>query len=252
MYHFFCFLSAVALLVPMNTGTAATLDIRFSPDSGTQEDALYVGNSTISQGKSSIPGIVATLTGRGFGVEQAGKDRWGITAGPLDWASGKSGWAVESGFAPDKIGSTISTKGGNSVPASYLSIVLSGVTTGTVFKDVAITFSDVSFLSTSKAWAGTSADGFASATTLKFTQLKGTRDLTVNLPSFTYDSGEPLEVRVFGVIGSDRGSFNSVSLTGGTLALVPEPDIRMLLTAVGLAALVSFRHRRHSPPRYHR
>lgn len=138
------------------------------------------------------------------------------------------------------------------MPASYLSIVLSGVTTGTIFKDVAITFSDVSFLSTSKAWAGTSADGFANATTLKFNQQKSTKDVMVNLPSFTYDRGEPLELRVYGLIGSDKGSFNSVSLTGGTLALVPEPDIRMLLTAAGLAALVSFRHRRHAPPRSHR
>ena len=229
----------------------ATLDVRFNPITGTQEDPFYPGISTLSLGSVSLPGVVATLAGRGYGAEQTAPGRWGVVAGPLASDPTKTGWTVSGGFAPDKTGTTVSSSGKVAAEASYLSILLSGVTTGTVFKQVALTFSDVSGLRPDKGWAGTSADAFAAASSLKFNNKGGASQMSVTLADFTYTGGGPLEIRIYGVIGDPEGSFTGVTMTGDATVLtaVPEPDVKLLLTTVGLGAAVAFRRRSGMIPR---
>jgi hypothetical protein len=243
-----------ASLVLTSPVLGASLSIGFNPTVGTQSDSVYPGVSTQSTGTSSIAGIVPTLTGRGYGVQQAGTERWGVAAGPLAWDPGKAGWTVRNGFAPDAVGSTLSTTGGLTVDASYLSITLSGATAGTVFSNVALTFTDVTFLRPSKAWVGTSADEFSTASNLRFNARGGVRQLSVVLPEFTYNGGDPLEIRIFGVIGSDEGAFNVLTVNGTALVpvAVPETDARMLIVMVGLSAGVAFRRRTNSLRRFDR
>jgi hypothetical protein len=231
--------------------TAAILDIRFNPNQGTVADAAYPKGSTATVGTTSVEGLVPTMTGRGYGVEVASSERWGIQAGPLSWDAKKAGWTVLNGFAPDKVGSTVSTSGKVEVPASFISIMLSGVVPGTVFRDVGLTFSEVTFLRPSQAWAGTSADGFATASRLSFNSRGGERTLSVTLPEFTWMGGEPMEIRIYGVVGSDQGAFNVLSVSGNIeqVATVPEPDVRMLITAVALGALTALRRRSKALPR---
>ena len=229
----------------------ATLDVRFIPSAGTQGDPSYPGISTLSVGTVSLPGVVATLAGRGYGAEQTGQQRWGISAGNLPWDQTKTGWTVRDGFAPDKTGLTVSSTGKVEGAASYLSIRLSGVTSGTVFQKVVLTFSDVTGIRPDKAWAGTSADAFAAASSLKLNNKGGTAKMSVTLSDFTYTGGDPLEIRIYGVIGNPEGGFTGVSLTGDAtlLTAVPEPDGRLLLTTVGLGAAVAFRRRSGQIPR---
>ncbi|MES2468732.1 MAG: hypothetical protein V4675_15620 [Verrucomicrobiota bacterium] len=229
----------------------ATLDVRFIPSAGTQGDPSYPGISTLSVGTVSLPGVVATLAGRGYGAEQTGQQRWGISAGTLPWDQTKTGWTVRDGFAPDKTGLTVSRTGKVEGAASYLSIMLSGVTSGTVFQKVVLTFSDVTGIKPDKAWAGTSADAFAAASTLKLNNKGGTGQMSVTLSDFTYTGGAPLEIRIYGVIGEPEGGFTGVSLIGDAtlLTAVPEPDGRLLLTTVGLGAAVAFRRRSGQIPR---
>ena len=136
--------------------------------------------------------------------------------------------------------------------ASYLSLVLHGLPAGTVFQGVNLTFYDTTFIQPSKAWAGTSADGFRAASPLKFSHLAGSGSLQANLGDFTNHAPEPLEIRIYGVIGSDEGAFKAVNLTAEALQLpvpVPEPDVRTICTAVGLAALTALRRRSNALPR---
>ena len=75
--------------------------------------------------------------------------------------------------------------------------------------------------------------------------------MSVTLSDFTYTGGDPLEIRIYGVIGNPEGGFTEVTLTGDAtlLTAVPEPDGRLLLTTVGLGAAVAFRRRSGQIPR---
>ena len=158
------FLASLVLLLPARS---AVLDLQFSPTVGTSPDPAYAGISSVSSGTSSLPGLVTTLAGRGYGVDQSGASRWGIVAGGISWLTDTQGWTVRNGFAPDKIGSTVSTSTGLEVAASYLSVMLRGLEAGTVLNNVSLTFSNVTYLKPDNAWAGTSADSFSQATALK-------------------------------------------------------------------------------------
>jgi hypothetical protein len=232
--------------------SAATLDVSFSPMEGRSADPFYPETSTLSVGTSSLAGVVPTLTGRGYGVEQTGNFRWGITAGPLAWNPAKTGWTVRNGFAPDALGSTTSTSTGTAVQASYLSLVLNGLPTGTVFSGANLAFNEVTFIQPSRAWAGTSADGFQQASPLTFSLINGSRSWSVALGDFTNNAAVPLEIRIYGVIGSDEGAFKVVHFTADALqplVRVPEPDVRTICLGVGLAALIALRRRSNDLPR---
>ncbi len=243
----------ILLMVMMwvSSAPAATLVMQFDPQSGTAPDLEYPGISTVSTGTTNIPGVVATLAGRGYGVEQVGGDRWGISAGALAWDASTSGWTIRNGFAPDKVGETISTDKKVEVPASFLTVKLSGLVSGTLFQNVALTFSGATSLRPSKAWAGTSADAFASATSIRSTVAGGSQQLSVTLPDFTYFGGDPLEIRLYGIIGNDEGAFTVATVAGDytTPIAIPEPDVEMLLATILVGAVVSFRRRSRGVPR---
>lgn len=230
---------------------AATLDLQFSPGAGVQVDDQYNDGSTRSVGTSSVPGLVATMVGRGYGLERAVSTRWGIQAGPLAGNPALSGWTIRNGFAPDKAGQTVSTEKKVEIEASYLSLTFSGVAAGTLFQGVSLTFSGVSNLKLDKAWAGLSVDGFSTDTTVKANNGGGGPKISLTFGDFTYSGGDPLEIRIYGIMGDDTGSFNQLTVTGEAIALtpVPEPDARFLITAVGLGAAVSFRRRSRDMPR---
>lgn len=219
---------------------------------GTTADPAYAGTSMITGGTSSLPKIVSTLAGRNYGVEQSGSARWGIQAGGISWLTDTQGWTVRNGFAPDAIGSTVSTSTGLEVAASYLSVMLHGLEAGTVLNNVALTFSNVTYLKPDNAWAGTSADSFSQATALTYSKVGRSRQLSVTLPEVTLLSAEPLEIRLYGIIGGDEGAFNMLTVNGQLTASspIPEPDARMLVTAVVLGATVAFRRRMGSLRRF--
>jgi len=229
----------------------ATLQLAFVPDQGAGVDPLYPSDSTVSTGTANYAGVVPTLTGRGYGVEQTSNVRSGIVAGPLAWQPAKSGWTIRNGFAPDAIGSTVSNSTGEEVAASYLSLSLSGLPTGTIFQGVTLSFNEVTYLRPTNAWAGTSADGFATATRVTYSNTGGSRSLGVTLPDFSLQGLGPLEIRIFGVIGSDEGAFNFLNVTAEmvTPMVAPEPDLRYLLTVVAIGGVTAFRRRSGMVPR---
>lgn len=237
------FLIATFLVVlPLQS---AVLNLQFNPSSGTATDPVYPSTSTISAGTTSMPGLFATLAGRGYGVEEGGSARWGVSAGGIGWLTNTQGWTVRNGFAPDAIGSTISTSTGVEVAASYLSVMLQGLDAGTVLRDVALTFTDVTYLKPDQAWAGSSGDAFSSAIPLSYSKVGGSRRLSVNLPEITQSGTDPLEIRLYGIIGGDEGAFNMLTVNAqvSPRSPIPEPDARMLVTAVILGASVAFRRR---------
>ncbi len=239
-----------ALVSPLG---AATMDIQFSPTEGIEPDGVYQDGSTRSVGTNAVPGLVATLTGRGYGLERTSSARWGIQAGPLAGNPGQSGWTIRNGFAPDRSGEMLSTEKKVEVDASYLSFFFPGVSAGTILQEVSLTFSGVRNLKLDKAWAGLSVDNFTTETGVKLNNAGGVPKISLTFPDFTYMGGGPLEIRVYGVMGEDTGSFDLLTITGQTIETnpIPEPDSRFLVTAVALGAVVSFRRRRSDLPRFH-
>lgn len=231
---------------------SAVLNLQFSASAGTFSDPIYPTTSTISAGTTSIPGVFATLAGRGYGVEEGGSSRWGVVAGDISWLRNTQGWTVRNGFAPDAIGSTLSTSTGVEVAASYLSVMLQGLDAGTVLRDVALTFNDVTYLRPEQAWAGSNADDFSTGIALRYFRVKGSRQLSVTLPEITQTGTDPLEIRLYGIIGGDEGAFNMLTVNAQVTppSPIPEPDARMLVTAVVLGASVAFRRRLGSLRRF--
>ena len=237
------------LALSASASFAATLDIRFAPTDAQSPDAMYPLDSTVTTGTSATAGLIATLAGRNYGVEPAGTSRYGIAASPPLTPASAAVWTVRSGFAPVAVGSTQNSTA--QTGASYMSVVLSGAAAGTVFKNVALTFAGIVTTTNTNAWAGTSANNFATSTALTFSRVNTVRQLAVTLPEFTTPTSDPLEIRLYGILGGDTGTFKSVSVTGETIAPspVPEPDATLLITSVALGAAVSFRRRRNAVPR---
>lgn len=242
-------LASLLLIAPTYS---AVLNLQFSPAYGTAPDPIYPATSTMSAGTSGVPGLMTTLAGRGYGVDQAGTARWGIVAGGISWLAEAQGWTVRNGFAPDAIGSTISTSTGVEVAASYLSVMLQGLDAGTVLNDVSLTFSDVTYLKPDQAWAGTSMDSFSHAIALTYSKVGTSRQLSVTLPELTQAGTDPLEIRLYGIIGGDEGAFRMLTVNGQVSgpSPIPEPDVRMLVTALVLGATVAFRRRTGSLRRF--
>ena len=61
-----------------------------------------------------------------------------------------------------------------------------------------------------------------------------------------------MEIRLYGIIGGDEGAFNMLAVNGQLTpsSPIPEPDARMLVTAVVLGATVAFRRRMGSLRRF--
>lgn len=239
--------SLFACLFLLSPAQSAVLSFQLNAATGSSPDPLYPTSSTLTTSATNQPGVVATLSGRGYGVEEdAGASRWGVAAGNIAWLTNTPGWTIRNGFFPNAIGSTLSTTAGVELAASYMSVTLRGLEAGTVLNDVELTFTDVTFMRPENAWAGASTDAFASPIPLSYNKVGDTRQLSVTFPELTQIGTEPLEMRIYGVVGVDIGAFNVLNVKADMIP-VPEPGVPMLMTVVMLGAAVAFRRRPGSP-----
>ncbi len=217
---------------------AASMDVAFSP--GNAKSDPDNRGSVIISGQSTRPVIKVTLQGRGYAFPDDPRQTFGLGVGTFQ---GRPVFELSQGLPPDRAGSTVYHQGRpDQSPASYLAFRFENVAPGTLFQGVKLEFSDLNFVRSSRAWAGTSADGFSLATAFNMNTSGQAMSLTITLPDFREIDGGTTEVRLYGVYGVDSGNFSNVRLAGNILAPVPEPSA-LLLT--GLAAGAScFRRRR--------
>lgn len=162
-------------------------------------------------------------------------------------------WLVKHGLPPRTIGSSTSGTNVNGLDydaaASYLAFTvnLNGNEPGekVIFDGLTLQIGDFYNADTvPELWAGISSDQFQSPVVPTIIQLPG-----AERESYIFDfSGinalsSTVEIRLYGVIGLDQGTFGSAVIQGNISPLpVPEPGSIMLMGSLALA--VSLRRRR--------
>lgn len=238
----FAFLLSLIGLLPAASALAANLSLVVTPSLPSVADALYPGaGSTVTSATDQQTGLAITMAGRNYGVNQAaGQARWGIRNGPNPGNQGGSAFIVTNGFTPAAAGSKSTSTG---AAASYISFTVSNVLPNTLFQNLSIDFSGLNFTRTTNAWAAASVGGYTNWTAATQTSEGAAgRRLSVTIPAFTWTGGEPLEIRLYGVTGTDEGGFASVKIDGTVLLApqVPEPSSALL----GLVAIAWMSRRR--------
>ena len=230
----------VLFLLTVSGLRAATVEVSFLP--GNAEPAPEQMNSMVITGATSRQGIQVTLQGRNYAFPDEPGATFGITTGSY---GGQPVFQLDQGLPPDRVGGIIFHEGKrDEAAASYLSVKFENVAAGTLFQGVTIDFSGLAFVRSSKGWAGTSADEFATSTRLNITgNTKGRpNELSVTLPDFTEIHGGTTEVRIYGMYGVDTGYFNSVQVMGNIVSPVPEPGA-LSLAGLGVLAMLMRRRR---------
>ena len=231
------FLISLIGLLPVAYARAASLSLVVTPSHATAADAFYPGaGSTVTSATDSQSGLSFAVSGRNYGVDpNPAQTRWGIRNGQSLANPANGAFIVTNGFTPAAAGSKTTSTGGT---ASYVSIKVGNVLPNTLFQNLSIDFNGLSFTRTTNAWAATNAGNFSNwvAATQTNEGANGRR-LSMTLPSFTWEGTEPLEIRVYGITGTDEGQFASIRISAGiTGPTVPEPAAATsaLLAAAGL------------------
>ena len=215
-------------LLPVAYARAASLSLVVTPSHSTAADAFYPGaGSTVTSATDVQTGLNFTVSGRNYGVDpNPAQARWGIRNGQSIVNPAASAFIVTNGFTPAAAGSKTTATGAN---ASYVSIKVGNVLPNTLFQNLSIDFSGLNFTRTTNAWAATSAGNFTSwAAASQTNEGANGRRLSVTLPAFTWEGTEPLEIRVYGITGTDEGQFANIRITAGiTGPTVPEPAAAM-------------------------
>ena len=212
------------------------------------------GNSSVFEGVASEGSVTANMSGRYYDSDALDPGTTGLLNSDLPWNRKdpdvpEPGWLVRFGLEPDAVGSLVHTynQGGvdeTVVPASYISFQLKTPET-VLFQNATLEIRDVYGVGPNTIWAATSRNGFTEAIVgnIQFTDDKGYvlswawNDLGV------LDTG--FEIRIYGFIGADEGTFGTGLLTGTYLPPppVPEPGTSLMLGLVALG-VVTFRKRR--------
>lgn len=77
-------------------------------------------------------------------------------------------------------------------------------------------------------WGSTNADDFASFEIATVERLSNSETMTVTFTGLNYGDNDPLEIRIYGVLGEDDGVFG-IRLDVTTIVPVPEPSSTLAL-----------------------
>jgi hypothetical protein len=219
------FLLSLIGLLTITPSSAAGLSLIINPAHPAPADPAYPGaGSTVTTAADPKTGLTASIAGRNYGVNPApGQPRWGLRTDETSWNPSGIDFIVTNGFTPAVPGAKTDRNGN---PASYVSITVGNVLPNTLFQNLSIDFNGLNFTRTTNAWAGTSVGQFSNWTAANTpNEVANGGQLSVTLPSFVWSGGDPLEIRVYGLVADDVGGFASVRIQGNVLMtpLVPEP-----------------------------
>jgi hypothetical protein len=218
-------------------------------------DGVYEVDDTLSAQFSPqttvVSGVSATLSGRNYGIlsdDSLSRPsfRWGLLGTYDDAGRLQSGWTVSFGFDPDDHGVTTHTAANGGIwDASYLSFNLQPSATQSLAAQSLTITAPTFLLVDDKAWAAVSTDGFKhfAAVRENFDSLTGNSTITIPLNGLKGNMGEPLEVRVYGILGEDEGTFQSASLNAQVFGVAPIPEPSAALLALGAVSLTLRRRR---------
>lgn len=259
-------LQACVLLLAVPQAIGATFSVDFPKHAKPALDPFYNvldangnringdGNSSVFEGVATEGKVTANMYGRYYDSDALDPGTTGLLNSDLPWNRKdpdvpEPGWLVRFGLPPDSVGELVHTynPGGADekvVPASYISFNLHTPET-VLFENATLEIRDIYGAGPNTIWAATSKDGFTDAIvgTINFTDDKG------YVLSWAWNNLEnldsALEIRVYGFIGADEGTFGTGLLTGTFLPPppVPEPGTSLLLGLVALG-MVTFRKRR--------
>ena len=178
----------------------------------------YPGSESVKY-QTAASGVTAAFFGRNYGLVATASqptDRWGLMTGTVPVPQSASGWLVSFGFQPDAVGSTTHSSGAGLTDASYLAIQLQPEP-GTRVRATSLSLGLPRFLDlTDNAWVGVSADGFATAVPVDWSVTAGGTILEATLPDVYGALGQPVEVRLYGLLGADEGTFDFVRASAFT------------------------------------
>lgn len=211
------------------------------------------GNSSIFDGAALEGDLTADLSARYYDSDALDPGTTGMLNSDLPWNRKdedvpEPGWLVRFGLEPDAVGEFYHTHdaGGPDetvVPASYISFHIKSPET-VMFETVELAIKDVYGVGPNTIWAATSGTGFTDAKVgnIVFTPEDG------YVLNWDWDNlglvGTDLEVRIYGFIGADEGTFGTGLLTGTyDPPPVPEPSTSLLFGLVALG-MITFRKRR--------
>lgn len=159
-------------------------------------------------------------------------------------------WIVKHGLAPSEVGSKVSSTEVNGITyhgqASYLSFKFKRDDgEQAVFDNINLALTGfVNIDIDANTWAGTNKDGFTAAIAPDISQPEGedTDVYTFDFTGLDFTS-EELEIRIYGVLGQDQGTFKTNIGIIPPPPAVPEPS-QLLLTVGALLGLALRRNRR--------
>ena len=260
------FLTISLTLLTAQIVQAATFSVDFPRTAKPQLDPFYNeldaqgnrisgdGNSSVFDGVATHGNVTADMSGRYYDSDALDPGTTGLLNSDLPWNRkdpdvAEPGWLVRFGLAPDAVGCLVHTYHAGEadekvVPASYLSFKLHTPET-VIFENATMEIRDVYGVGPSTLWAATSRNGFTDAIVgnIQFTDEKG------YVLSWTWNNLEildtDLEIRIYGFVGADEGTFGTGLLSGTYLPPppVPEPGTSLMLGLVALGVL-TFRKRR--------
>jgi hypothetical protein len=210
------------------------------------------GNSSVFAGVATEGTLSAELSARHYDSDALDPGTTGMLDSNLPWNRkdpdvAEPGWLVRFGLEPDSVGSVFHTHdmgGANEtvVPASYISFHIKSPEE-VVFEDITIQIRDVYGVGPSTIWAATSQDNFTAPQTgnITFNSDDGF-ELNWVWENLSHLS-EGIEVRIYGFIGADEGTFGAAAVGGSyDPPPVPEPTASVLLGLCGL--MLAHRRRR--------
>ena len=234
------FTFALFAVVPVK---AADILITFDPSQAqaTLDPAFHDFESAVFNGQSTDSRVVATLAGRDYVQDPLAGEIWGLLDNSKPWNEGRPGWLVRQGWESNVLGVPVNHQADGDVPAAYLLIKLTRPE-DLMFDSVTVIIDrpiNSEFLNN---WGSSSADGNASFSVADVVRTSSSETLTLTLSNLNFTGGDPLEIKVYGVLGEDDGTFGIQALVNAVpLIPVPEPGSLVLL---GVSCCALLRRRR--------
>ena len=232
-----------AIFLLTQAGSGADILVQFDPSQTTvtPDPAYHDGESAIFNAVTNDPRVQVTLAGRDYLQDPLDGEIWGLLDNSKWWNEGTYGWLVRQGWESSVIGVPTNHHADGDVAAAYLELIVTK-SEDVVFDSITVSIEhpkDTEFIN---LWGSTSADGFASYVEGVVERTLNNEHAIVTFSGLQYSGSAPLELRIYGVLGEDDGTF------GVKLALntVPEPSAALL----GLLALTGLSWRRRRRPRH--
>jgi hypothetical protein len=241
-------LTALALILGATVAEAAIMSLNLL-GKGMEKlvDTRYADGESMLL-RTTSDGQTFTVSAANYGDDELATSRWGLIDASKPWNRGKEGAMLQQGFAPNAVGSTKhSFSAGKGSPtldtyASYLSVKIDKAA-ATMFTSVKVDLIASTLSLATTAWAGTSADNFASAITTTRGGLNSQgKAYSWDFANLNYQGDAPLELRFYGLLGADAALLNKLQVQINAIA-VPEPYALPVLGFFGTVWLLRRKRR---------